>query len=75
MEKGSFKFVDPNKGFVVHPNVLLAYLTYRGKAEEFEEVMHQAKEGHNDEYDQYMLEIAEQRTIAQAILGWKWEGE
>lgn len=71
-EVGSFKYIDPDKAFCIHPNVLLAYLRYQGNAGEFERIMKEAKSGHNDEYDDYMRQVAEDRTLAQAILGWQW---
>lgn len=70
-EKGSFKYVDPDKAFIVHPNVLIAYLNYTGDHEAFIQMMREAKDGHNSEFDEYMRQIAEDRTIAQAMLGWK----
>lgn len=71
-EKGN-KYVDSEKAFIVHPNVLEAYLNYNGDPDEFLRQLKEGKHGHNDEYDEYMRQIAADRTIAQAILGWEWE--
>lgn len=69
-EKGSFKYIDPRVCFCVHENVLLAYLNYAGDAEEFQQMMREGKDGHNDDYDEYMKQIAEERT---AQPGWRYE--
>lgn len=71
MEKGSFKYADPRKCFLLHENVLLAYLNYHGDAEAFNKMMRESKDGHCEDFDEYMRQIAEDRTIAQALLGWK----
>jgi hypothetical protein len=73
MEKGKNKYCDPDMvPLIIHENVLIAYLNYNGDPAEFQRMMREGKDGHNDEYDEYMRQIAEDRTIAQAMLGWKY---
>lgn len=72
-EDKTFKYVDPDLAFVIHPNVLAAFLHYNGDHEAFLKEMREGKDGHNDEFDDYMREIAADRTIAQAILGWEFQ--
>lgn len=62
MQKDRNKYVDPEKVFLVHPNVQAAYKHYRGDPKEFQKELREGKNGHNDEYDEIMKAVAEERT-------------
>lgn len=62
MAERTGKYVDGDKAFFLHPNVQKAYLNYKGDAQAFQKEMREGKNGHNDDYDEIMKQVAEERT-------------
>lgn len=73
------KWVDPDKAFVIHPDMQDALMNYDGTGrtirEVFDERDRRVADGetyHNDLHDEEMLETAEERTKLAAAKGWKY---
>jgi hypothetical protein len=65
------KYVNREKFFFIHENVQQAYLNYKGDNKEFVKQMREGKDGHNDEYDETMRTVAEERTDNWVVQGGK----
>jgi hypothetical protein len=72
------KFVDPEKAFIVHPDMVDFFTSYGERGMTFEDVkkMRDWLTSNNEPYwntdhDAEMLETAEERTRIAAAQGWK----
>lgn len=74
------KWVNTDEAFVVHPDSqewLMHYQPGRkfGELQEVrEDIIDRGEHHHNTDHDEEMLQTAEERTLAAAMLGWKFPG-
>lgn len=73
------KYVDPDKGFIIHPDMGNALRNYKGKEtiaevlEERDEAVAEGDEYWNTDHDAEMLETARNRSRDAGLIGDGWE--
>jgi hypothetical protein len=74
------KYVDTDKAFVVHPDVIDAHLNYTGDNSSFSDIFNERKKTRadgepywNTDHDAEMKLTAEERTLVAAALGWRFK--
>lgn len=72
--EGFNKYVETSLAFVVHPNVLQAYLEYDGDAHKFATTIRTLKErdGHQEDHDPEFRENAERKSMNHLMAGNPW---
>ena len=73
------RYSNPKKQFVVHPDMIKAYIEYNGSDDSFQKVfderdrlLGEGKQCHNSDHDAEMLETARERTARAAMSGHKY---